>query len=414
MDRTPHGEPAEPDVLAWLTRRISDYASREISPETPLSECGLDSVAVLSLFGDIEEGFGSLIDPDDIWAYASVRALAHHITVCRSRLGDGGRIRPAFVFGGQGAQHPCMTAGLHRDSAVYRACLTRADEALRPYLGCSVAEVILSGGPDIDRTALSHSAVFAVGYALAETLLDAGVRPVAVVGHGVGELTAAVTARALPLAEAAQLVALRGQFIQDLPDGGGMLAVCADPDEAADVIAGEPEVYIGAINAARATVLSGRLDALARVRDALSAAGLSSRFLSVGHAYHSPCMNPVAPRLRALARRFPGSPPAVAYYSPVYGRQWTERLGADYWAVQVTSPVRFAAAVRRMLSQDMPTHVVEIGPRPVLTPFVRRIDGAAGPRCLPVCRGPETDVVDLAGVLSALDAGPLAEDSMMW
>jgi acyl transferase domain-containing protein len=104
----------------------------------------------------------------------------------------------------------------------------------------------------------------------------------------------------------------------------------------------------------------------------------------------------------------------VGYYSTVHGRRWGEPLGADYWARQVTSPVLFADAVRRMLSQDSPTHVVEIGPRPVLTPFVRRIGGAGGPHCLPVCRGPESDMVDLAGVLSALDAGPLAQDTTMW
>jgi acyl transferase domain-containing protein len=275
-------------------------------------------------------------------------------------------------------------------------------------------ELIRDGGPGADRTALSQAAVFAVGYALAQTLLDAGVRPVAVVGHGVGELTAAAIAEALSLAEAARLVALRGALMQELPDGGGMLAVCADPDEALDAAVGEPEVYVGAINAARATVLSGRLDALARVREVLAEKGLSSRFLAVGHAYQSPLMERVVPQLRAAAGELSGSRPRVAYYSTVYGRQWAEPLGADYWAQQVASPVRFAQAVRQMLSRNAPTHVVEIGPKAVLTPFVRRIGGAAGPRCLPVCSGPETDVVGLAGVLSALDAGPLGEDAMMW
>jgi hypothetical protein len=51
---------------------------------------------------------------------------------------------------------------------------------------------------------------------------------------------------------------------------------------------------------------------------------------------------------------------------------------------------------------------VEIGPRVVLTPFLRRMGGTDGPTCLAVCRGPESDAVDLAGVISALDAGPLA------
>ncbi|MFK8849745.1 acyltransferase domain-containing protein [Streptomyces sp. Ac-502] len=413
MEAPPRGGPYEPDPLHWLIRRISGYASREIGPQTPLAECGLDSVAMLVLFGEIEEGFGPLLDPEDFWVYPSVGALAHQLTARRVRRDAGHRIRPAFVLGGPGGPHPAVAAGLLRGSAAYRACLDRADEALRPHVGCSVAALVRDGGPGPQRAVLSPPVAFAVGYALARTLLDAGVRPVAVVGHGVGELAAAVIAGALPLAEAAALAALSGGCVQRLPGGGGMLAVCAGPDEAL-AAAAEPGVHVGAVNAARATVLSGRLDALARARDALSAEGVASRLLPTGHAYHSPLMAPAVPRLRARAAGIVSERPRTGYYSTVYGCRWAEPLGADYWAAQLTSPVRFAEAVRRMLCQEAPTHVVEIAPRAVLTPYVRRIGGAAGPSCFPVCDGPGSGVADLAGVLSALDVRPLAEGAARW
>jgi acyl transferase domain-containing protein len=98
----------------------------------------------------------------------------------------------------------------------------------------------------------------------------------------------------------------------------------------------------------------------------------------------------------------------VPFYSTVYGRLTTEPLYASYWTEQLTAPVRFADAARALLAQQAPTHVVEIGPRAVLTPYLRRLGGARGPVCLPVCQGPESDAVDLAGVISVLDAGPLA------
>lgn len=411
MSHVPHDERHERDFLTWLTRRISVYARREVGQEALLVECGLDSVALLSLYGDIEAEFGSLIDPEDMWAYPTVRELAGHLAGRRVRVSRSDRVRAVFVFAGQGSEHPGMAEGLFRHSTGYRISLTWVDEMLRPYLGRSVTELILSQDPGIDRTSLSQPALFAVEYALARTLLDAGVRPVAVLGHGVGEFAAATVAQALTPRHAARLVALRGAFMQRLPNGGGMLATCADPYEAAEVAAFEPGVSISAINAARATVLSGDLEGLARVGSRLANVGISSRLLPVGHAFHSPRMEAVVPKFTAVAGRFPDAQPRVPFYSTVYGRQLAEPLGAAYWARQITAPVRFAEAVRRMLAQRAPTHVVEIGPRAVLTPLLRRIGGVDGPRCIAVCQGPESNAVDLAGVLSALNAGPLAEET---
>jgi acyl carrier protein len=270
VSHVPHDERHERDFLTWLTRRISVYARREVGQEALLAECGLDSVALLSLYGDIEAEFGSLIDPEDMWAYPTVRELAGHLAGRRVRVSRSDRVRAVFVFAGQGSEHPGMAEGLFRHSTGYRISLTWVDEMLRPYLGRSVTELILSQDPGIDRTSLSQPALFAVEYALAQTLLDAGVRPVAVLGHGVGEFAAATVAQALTPRHAARLVALRGAFMQRLPNGGGMLATCADPYEAAEVAAFEPGVSISAINAARATVLSGDLEGLARVGSRLA------------------------------------------------------------------------------------------------------------------------------------------------
>ncbi|WP_128976638.1 acyltransferase domain-containing protein [Streptomyces roseicoloratus] len=404
------GEPGEREFAAWLTERIGRYAGREVGDDEDLSGWGLDSVALLSLCGEIEEQFGPLFDPADVWTHPTVRDLAHYLAMRHGMRRNSGRVRAAFVFTGQGAQHPRMTAGLHRELTAYRRHLARADEAVAPYVGRSVAGLIFDGDDRVHQTALTQPALFAVGYALAMTLVEEeGVRPVAVLGHGIGELAAAVVAGALSLDDAARLVCCRGAFMQYLPSGGGMMATCASPYEAADAAAGEPQVTIGAFNAARATVLSGPVEDLERVRERLAAVGIASTFLQVRHAFQSPLMQPMTSRFEAAARHVTAGRPELPYYSTVYGREYDEPLSTAYWTAQITTPVRFADAARRMLAQQGPSHVVEIGPRAVLTPFLRRIAGARGPVCLPACRGPESDAVHLAGVLSKLDAGPLSE-----
>jgi [acyl-carrier-protein] S-malonyltransferase len=403
--------PDEQGYVEWLTERIGERVRREVREDMPLIECGLDSVALLGLFGDAEDAFGPLPDhPVEVWPYITIRNLARRLAGRDRVARSEGRIRTAFVFTGQGCQHPGMTAGLYAHCTAYRHHLTEADEALEPHLGRSMVELMLGRDPLIDQTELAQPALFAVGYALAATLLEEGVRPVAVLGHGVGEFAAATVSGALPLATAAELVASRGSFMQHLPAGGGMMATCADPFEAAEAATQEPGVSIGAINAARATVLSGDIAGLERARRRLADIGIASTFLKVTHAFHSPLMAPVTPRLEALARRMPTSAPALPYYSTVYGRDYDGPLDAPYWGTQITAPVRFADAARALLTEQRPTHVVEIGPKPILTPFLRRMGGPNGPRCLPVCRGPQSNAVDLAGILSALNAGPLADD----
>ncbi len=393
----------------WLTERLSHYLGVPVDDNVPFHEYGgFDSVAALSLYGDIEEEFGPVIDPADIETYSTVRELARYMAQHDPRPAGGGLVRAAFVFTGQGSQHPGMTSGLYWNCTGYRAHLDQAAAELLPYTGTSVVELILGNDPRIHQTAFTQPALFAVEYALAQTLREEGVTPIAVLGHGIGEFAAAAVAGALSLPDAAKLVALRGAFMQLLPSDGGMMATCAAPFEAAELIASEPGVGIGAINAAKATVLSGDRAGLERIQEQLESRGIACRHLTVTHPFHSPVMAPMVPKFEAVARRVAGGAARVPFYSTLYGRLATEPLYGAYWSEQITSPVRFADAARAMLVQQTPTHVVEIGPRVVLTPFLRRMGGNDGPTCLAVCRGPESDAVDLAGVISALDAGPLA------
>ncbi|MFE4637524.1 acyltransferase domain-containing protein [Streptomyces sp. NPDC056773] len=409
MDADAPGEPDERVFAAWLAERIGGYARREVLQDEPLSEWGLDSVGLLGLYGDIEERFGPLLEPADIWAHPTIQGLARFLAMRDGMGRRPGQVRAAFVFSGQGSQHPRMTASLYEHLSGYRHHLAEADEAIRPYLGRSVTELILGGDPRVHQTALTQPALFAVEYALAMTLLEEEqVRPVAVLGHGIGEIAAATVSGALTLEDAARLVCFRGLYMQYLPTGGGMMATCADPFEAAEASASEPGVSIGAFNAARATVLSGEIEGLERVKERLAAVGIASAFLQVTHAFHSPLMEPMTPRFEAAARGLAGARPTMPYYSTVYGRRIEDPLDAAYWTAQITSPVRLVDAARQMFAQQNPSHVVEIGPKAVLMPFLRRLAGSQGPQCLAVCRGPETNAVDLAGVLSALNAGPLA------
>ncbi|MFG2345459.1 type I polyketide synthase [Streptomyces phaeochromogenes] len=280
----------------------------------------------------------------------------------------------AWLFTGQGAQYPGMGARLYRESALFRRHLDGVDTALLPHTGRSIRDLLLSGDPAVRRTGWAQPALFAVGHALGAALTEIGVRPALLLGHSVGEFAAAVHAGALPLEDAARLVAVRGSLMEQLPDGGGMLAVHASADRLRDLVEREPLVGFAALNGPRSTVISGDLAALDRIAESRELDGVRMRRLEVSHAFHSPLMRPALEAFRRVAEQVAGGTPRLPFYSTLRGKRLeSEQLDASYWTEHIEAPVLFADAAAQLLD-ERPTHLLELGPRPVLTALARRLD----------------------------------------
>ncbi|HZP51614.1 type I polyketide synthase [Actinocrinis sp.] len=313
------------------------------------------------------------------------------------------RPKLAFLFTGQGSQFPKMTMRLAAQAPLYRGFLHEADEALRPHAGESVLDLIASGDERIHHTGFAQPALFAVGYALARTLSELGIEPAYLLGHSVGEYVAATLAEVFPLEAAAQLIATRGALMQELPAGGGMLSVQADPADVEELIADEPLVGIGAVNGPRSTVLSGDLTALGRVAAALKERRVRSQPLTVSHAFHSPLMEPMLERFAAVAEQVGGGVPRLPIHSTVYGRALSknEAMDAEYWTRHVSAPVLFADAAERLLEVN-PAALIEVGPKPILSSLIRRIGAQPGRRALHPAPREESGARDLAGAVAEL------------
>ncbi|MEV8348622.1 type I polyketide synthase [Streptomyces niveus] len=324
-----------------------------------------------------------------------------------------GRPRLAFLFTGQGSQYPRMTAGLYEQSPLYRHFLDEADAALLPHTGRSVRDLVLAGDAAVHSTRWTQPALFAVGYALGRTLMALGAQPGMLLGHSVGEFAAAVLARALPLDGAARLVAARGALMQELPPGGGMLSVKASREDVRQWTEQEPLVGLGAVNGPTSTVLSGDLEALERIGAKLAAEGFTTRELQVSHAFHSPLMRPVLDRFAEIAAEVGGGVPEIPVYSTVRGRVLDgEAMDASYWVEHIGATVLFGDAATALLAEG-PTHLVEIGPRPVLSGMVRRLDEPAageGPAHVLPVHGPESAGPALAEALAELYRGGVEPD----
>jgi acyl transferase domain-containing protein/surfactin synthase thioesterase subunit len=276
----------------------------------------------------------------------------------------------AFLFSGQGFQSPRMGAALYRTQPTFRAALERCDEGLREWLDPGLLAVLFASeealAARIHETAYAQPALFAVEYALAALWRSWGIVPDAVLGHSVGEITAACVAGVFDLADALRLVAQRGALMQSLPEGGAMLAVLSDGETVQEALAaagpeGGAEISIAAFNSPRNTVLSGPAEALEACARTLAEGGLESRPLKVSRAFHSALMEPILDALEAVAEEIPAGAPRLPLLSNLTGQPLTEAPSPRYWRDHARHGVRFADSLETLAREGYSTFL-EVGP----------------------------------------------------
>ncbi|MEU7895953.1 SDR family NAD(P)-dependent oxidoreductase [Nonomuraea sp. NPDC049152] len=280
--------------------------------------------------------------------------------------------RIAFVFSGQGSQWPGMGRTLLADEPLFRSVIRRCDEAVRELLDWSIETALDGGEPvDLEHTAVAQPLIVAVQIAMAELLGSYGIVPDAVVGHSVGEISAAVAAGELDLEAGMRLAVSRGRLMAEAAPGGGMLAVGLPVAEARRWCGDGVEV--AAVNAPAATVLAGSAAKLEQVARDLTQEGIFARRLPVAYAFHSSSMARAAELLGADQAGRAAAAPEVPLYSTITGRRVAGPNG-ERWGRGVREPVLFADAVTAALDDGLDL-LLEVGPRPVLQASLRDLAG---------------------------------------
>ncbi|MFC8917774.1 SDR family NAD(P)-dependent oxidoreductase [Streptomyces sp. NPDC057116] len=306
-----------------------------------------------------------------------------------------------FVFSGNGSQWPGMAADLMAHEPVFRTAVEEADTALAPHLGWSVAKRLETGeATQWERTEIAQPLLFTVQVALVALLAERGVRPAAVIGHSVGEVAAAHAAGALDLPSAARVIAERSRVQATTAGSGRMAAVGLGETYAREALAAYTgRLEIAGVNSGRDVTVAGDPDALAALGEELAGRQVFFRDLGLDYAFHSAAMDPLRePLARALAGLAPTATrlPMISTVTgaPVPG----EELTADYWWRNVREPVRFARAVDHAPT-DGGGILLEIGPHPVLRPYLRH---AAAGAYVPTLHRDADGVAAMAHTLAAL------------
>lgn len=281
---------------------------------------------------------------------------------------------PVFVYTGMGPQWWAMGQELYEKEPVYRAAAEECDAIFRNIAGWSILEEMRKPEQDsrMADTVIAQPANFVIQVGLTALWRSRGVTPGAIIGHSVGEVTAAYVAGVLTLEDAVLVSYHRSRIQKKAAGTGKMLAVNLSQDQCASLLKEmKGEVSIAAINSPTAVTLAGDALALQAIQEHLAQRGEAGRFLQVEVPYHSPFMEPLKPEVRSVLAQLKPQKPTIPLYSTVTGDVVTGVLyDAEYWCDNIREPVYFAEGISSLL-RDGHRVFLEVGPHPVLSTSIK-------------------------------------------
>ncbi|MBX3173895.1 MAG: amino acid adenylation domain-containing protein [Gemmatimonadaceae bacterium] len=284
-----------------------------------------------------------------------------------------------FLLPGQGSQVPGVGGVLFDAFPVFRDSVLRCERAAGRIRGRRLRYWMFGDGtrgpakaPDLLATEVAQPALFALELALGRLLLSAGLRPDLLVGHSLGELTAATLAGVMTTEDGMRAVVQRGALMANMQPGV-MLSVRADADAITPLLGAD--LSISAYNAPGLCAVGGPEHAISEFASAMAARGVRCTPLATSHAFHTRVMAPAAERFAAWMRTIPLRAPEMAFTSCVTGRVIldAEATSPDYWGAQILQAVQFASAVETAVAQG-PVVAIEVGPRSTLSTLAALVD----------------------------------------
>ena len=281
-----------------------------------------------------------------------------------------------LLFSGQGAQKVGMGKDWVESSATAREMAVRADKAL----GFSISEVMFDG-PDSElvKTSRCQPALYLHGL-IALALIRERLpefNPVAAAGLSLGEFTAHAAAGSFSFEDGLQLVARRGEFMEEACNAtqGAMAALIGGDEAQVRELAASADVDVANLNAPGQIVISGSADgiddAVARAKDFGVRRAIK---LNVAGAYHSRLMQSAQDKLAAeLATVYIQPPvlPVICNFGASFVSDPAEIRGM--LEKQVTGSVRWTESIQALVAKGHRTFL-ELGPGKVLAGLVSKID----------------------------------------
>jgi phthiocerol/phenolphthiocerol synthesis type-I polyketide synthase D len=273
-----------------------------------------------------------------------------------------------FLYSGQGSQWAGMGRQLLADEPAFAAAVAELEPDFVAQVGFSLRDVLLAGEPVVG---IDRIQPVLVGMQLALTALwrSYGVEPDAVIGHSMGEVTAAVVAGALTPADGLKVIATRSKLMSRLSGQGAMALLELGAQEAEKLVGEYPDITVAVYAAPQQTVIAGPPDQVDAAIAVVDRQGKLARRVEVDVASHHPTVDPILAELKDALVDLKPMTPRIALISTVgQAGDGAPKFDADYWVVNLRNPVRFSQAIAQALEGPVNhSSFVEVSPHPLLS-----------------------------------------------
>ena len=312
-----------------------------------------------------------------------------------------------FMFPGGGAQYAGMARDLYETEPVFAEWMDKGLEILAPKLDYDIRalwlpelDAIEAAGEALKKPSVQLPLIMITEYALAQLWMSWGVQPTALVGHSMGENTAACVAGVMSFEDCIGLVHLRGTLFDTVPEGG-MLSIALPADQLEPLLGAHLD--LGAVNAPNLSVATGPQAALDDLEARLKAKEIDCQRIAINIAAHSRMLEPILQEFGDYLRAITLNAPQIPFTSNRSGTYITDAEAQDpeYWVSHLRGTVRFADCLTT-LSEVEDRIFIEVGPGKALSSLAGQHDKLSANQVISSLRHPKDDVADDAYFMAML------------
>ena len=280
----------------------------------------------------------------------------------------------AFVFPGQGSQHPGMGADLYNSNQKAQQVFEDANEIL----GFKITDIMFGEDQEaLKQTNITQPAIY-IHSMVTALIANKFFKPNAVAGHSLGEFTALAAANYISFEDGLRLVQKRAIAMQEAceKNESSMAAIVGLDDNIVEGVCSQSKETLVAANynCPGQIVISGTINAVNIACNKLTELGARRALvLPVRGAFHSPLMKSAEESLSKAINGIQFKEGTCPIYQNITGMPYTDIEEIKQNLVnQLTSSVKWTQTMENMKLNGLAS-VTEVGPGKVLQGLFKRI-----------------------------------------